>query len=177
MHHNFGGVAVPLLLLSTWNPSALASALLTCCQVTQRCCHLKRYFWSLKAVALKYLLLDVVSHFGLPNSWRWHTSFILPPANTEHLPPPVQKHRGCFRDEWIHIKSNSKCRYLGTASSHHLLKSPCISKPLVHTLLRSNSHHLHSRYPGHFTTPGALSTKSLLFTAVAEGNKHLIWYS
>lgn len=69
-----------------WNSSfssALASELLIRCQMTQRCCHLQRPFWSLKAVALKYLLLDVVSRFGLPNSL----------APTQKLCIALYKHR------------------------------------------------------------------------------------
>lgn len=110
-------------------------------------------------------------------AWRWHKSLLLPPADTERLPPQYRSVTGWFREDWIHIKSNSKCTYLGTASSHYLLKSQRISKLQVHSLLWNNSHHPHSRYPAYFTSRGAFGPKGLVFTATVGSSKYLIWHS
>lgn len=162
-----------------WNSSSssfLASELLICCQETQHCCHLQRPVWSFNAGALKYLLLDVAPCFGLPNSLVLTQKLYIAPAKTEYLPPTVQKHTGWLRDDWIHIWSNWKSTYLSAASSHYLQKSLLFkapSSPLALTWFSSSSQQVSSV----FTSPGALGTKTLLFTAVVEGNKHQIGHS
>ena len=87
----------PRVLLSSPQPfffPALASELRIRCQVTQCCCHLQRPFWSLKAAALKYFLLDVVSHFWLPNSLALtHKLYV---ASCKH--GASQQHTGWFRE-------------------------------------------------------------------------------